>query len=144
MYNVESVASAFLTLDSMTHKKLQKLCYYAQAHYIATFNKKMIDTTFEAWVHGPVSPDLYHLYKKFGFSNIPQVSKKMFNTESQDYKFIKKIFEIYGSSSADELEILTHSQNPWINARENCQNSFTHSNKEITYEAMRDYYEPIL
>lgn len=34
-YSVLDVVNCFLSHDAMTHKKLQKLCYYAQALYYA-------------------------------------------------------------------------------------------------------------
>ncbi|WP_336507207.1 Panacea domain-containing protein [Paenibacillus larvae] len=51
---VYDVAKAFLHLESMTPKKLQKLCYYAYSFYLAIYEKKLFDDNFEAWVHGPV------------------------------------------------------------------------------------------
>ena len=35
MENVRNIAGWFLSRDTMTHKMLQKLCYYAQAWYCA-------------------------------------------------------------------------------------------------------------
>ena len=59
MSDIRKVAQYFLSKESMSHKKLQKLCYYAQAWYLANYGKPLMPNRFEAWVHGPVSPDLY-------------------------------------------------------------------------------------
>ena len=40
MEKVMDVANWFLSQSSMTHKKLQKLCYYAQAWHCALHNGK--------------------------------------------------------------------------------------------------------
>ena len=36
---VKDVAEFFLTKQSMTNKKIQKLCYYAQAWFYALYNR---------------------------------------------------------------------------------------------------------
>ena len=38
MTTIYEVAKYFLSLDDMTHKKLQKLCYYAQAWFLALYD----------------------------------------------------------------------------------------------------------
>ena len=66
-YSVFEIANWFLKKSNMTHKKLQKLCYYAQAWYYALKNKRLVDSDFQAWSHGPVSPALYERFKSFKF-----------------------------------------------------------------------------
>ncbi len=39
--------------------KLQKLCYYCQAWYLAWNNEPLFDEEFEAWASGPVCKELY-------------------------------------------------------------------------------------
>ncbi|WP_374049741.1 type II toxin-antitoxin system antitoxin SocA domain-containing protein [Paenibacillus larvae] len=34
--------------------------------------KKLFDDNFEAWVHGPVNPQLYTEYREYGWQEIPQ------------------------------------------------------------------------
>jgi uncharacterized phage-associated protein len=58
MNTIQQIAQWFLCKESMTHKKLQKLCYYAQAWNLALHNSELFEDRFEAWVHGPVSPVL--------------------------------------------------------------------------------------
>ena len=74
-YSVFEVANWFLTKEAMTHKKLQKLCYYAQAWCYALKGYRLMDTVFEAWVHGPVSPVLYDKFKCFRFNSIKLVGE---------------------------------------------------------------------
>ena len=69
------------------------------------------------WAHGPVSPELWHRYKDWGglaissYEGIPS-----FNSD-QTVSFLKKIYQLYGDYSGDQLEQLTHNEMPWINAR---------------------------
>lgn len=117
MLNVNDVAKTFLAFEPMTHKKLQKLCYYAQALHLAKNMEPMMDTEFQAWVHGPVSPELYQEYRTYGSFNIPKQIKSPIPEDSYEYAFISSIYKRYGHLTGNELENLTHTEDPWINAR---------------------------
>ena len=71
MNTIQQIAQWFLGKESMTHKKLQKLCYYAQAWHLALHGSELFAERFEAWVHGPVSPVLYSIYADYGWEKIP-------------------------------------------------------------------------
>ena len=66
-YSIFDIANWFLNKNNMTQKKLQKLCYYAQAWYYALKDKRLMRSDFQAWVHGPVSPALYERFRDFGY-----------------------------------------------------------------------------
>ncbi|MGR5987198.1 Panacea domain-containing protein [Bacillus sanguinis] len=53
---------------SITHLKLQKLAYYAQAWHLALngIDQPLFKDKIEAWVHGPVCPSLYSVFKGAG------------------------------------------------------------------------------
>jgi hypothetical protein len=65
-YGILDIACWFLHKEAMSHRKLQKLCYYAQAWFFTLENIRLTDAIFEAWIHGPVSPSLYQHFKKYG------------------------------------------------------------------------------
>lgn len=117
MLKVLDVARYFLSLGSMKHKKLQKLCYYAQAWWLALFGKKLMDTVFEAWMHGPVSPELYVFYKDWGGRTIPQMPYSTKKIDKRTEAFLNLIYDMYKDYSADDLEQLTHQEEPWKEAR---------------------------
>ena len=116
-YSVFEIANWFLSQKNMTHKKLQKLCYYAQAWYYAMYNKRLINTDFQAWIHGPVSPALYERFKEFGFNTIKLKSTSPFNIDEEDESFLQDIMETYGDYTGNALEALTHRELPWLEAR---------------------------
>ena len=62
--DIFALAKAFLAISEMTNKKLQKLCYYAKAWYLAIYDQNLVEEQFHAWVHGAVQPALYFQYKK--------------------------------------------------------------------------------
>lgn len=136
--NVLSVAEFFLTKQSMTHKKIQKLCYYSQAWFYALYNQKLFEEKIEAWVHGPVCPTLYREYAEFGYKEIPQKNKKI-DMQEKEKDVLNQVWEIYGKLDGDELEALTHREQPWMEARIGIDYRKP-SNNEILPQNMGKYY----
>lgn len=116
-YNVLDIAKYIKkNMEIKGHKQLQKLVYYAYAWYLVIMNKdgslknKLFDSDIEAWVHGPVSPELYSMY---AFLDIYEGK----NIEENDKKILDMIISRYGGYSGEELEKISHTENPWIEAR---------------------------
>lgn len=116
-YSVFEIADWFLSKSDMTHKKLQKLCYYAQAWCYALRGYRLEDTDFQAWVHGPVSPALWERFKSFGYDVIHIDRKKNFDIDKDDVKLLDDVWDTYGDNTGNALEVLTHRELPWIEAR---------------------------
>ena len=125
----------------ITNKKLQKLVYYAQAWSLVLNNKKLFSEKIEAWVHGPAVRSLYVKYKEFGFSPIQKevdsASIKMISGKSK--KLLDSVWKVYGKLDAGYLELLTHSEKPWQEAREGLQNSESSEN-EISLSSIKIFY----
>jgi len=122
MAQVQDIAKCFLYLDDtnegdgISNLKLQKLVYYAQGFYSAIFGKPLFDKNISAWAHGPVVPDLYHEYKKYGSNPIPISSDFDKNTLTQDeFELVEEVFEVFGQYSAWKLRNMTHEESPWLN-----------------------------
>lgn len=143
MEDILEVAKYFLSCGVMNHKKLQKLCYYAQALYIALYDTKLMDAEFEAWVHGPVSPKLYSRYREWGglditgLQNVPRLNNSVHEI------FLFKIYCIYGNFTANELENMTHEEDPWREARGDLDKD-TPCKNIISCESMAKYYKHFL
>lgn len=125
----------------ITNKKLQKLVYYAQAWSLVFNNKKLFNEKIEAWVHGPAVKSLYVKYKSFGFSPIQKEadSSLIKAIPIQDKKLLDKIWSVYGSLDAGYLEMLTHNETPWKEAREGLESS-ENSENEISIKTMKSFY----
>ena len=71
MYSAKAIANYFLDKAdeesiSLTPMKIIKLVYIAHGWYLALTDKPLIKDYVEAWTYGPVIPDLYHEFKKYG------------------------------------------------------------------------------
>lgn len=139
--DIYDLADAFLSISSMTHKKLQKLCYYAKAWYLALYDENIVSEPFEAWVHGAVQPELYQKYKAYGFNYIPRIYDT--NDIPEEFlSFAREIYGSYGELDGDELERINHREAPWLNARvglkpwQNCERIISENDMKAYYRAM--------
>jgi len=137
-----NVADYFIWLANETgsfvsNLKLQKLVYYAQAWHLALYDIPLFQEDFQAWVHGPVIPELYQNYKTFGWQPILKDANPELPEEVQD--FLNEVAEEYFACDAYELEQMTHAEAPWNWARGDLQ-SDAPSNAVINKEWMKEYY----
>lgn len=144
MITVFDVADWFLSKESMTPKKLQKLCYYFKAWGLALYGKDFLpESHFEAWVHGPVCPELYQKYKGYYWRNIRRKRKgntEKFNPEEQE--ILSSVWYTYGEMSANALEAQTHAEVPWQRARAGAD-EFMNSTNPIRNNDMKEYYRTL-
>lgn len=123
----QDIANYFLSKKALSPKKIQKLVYYAYAWYIALYNQdvnNIKETLFieepEAWMHGPVFRSLYKEYKGYGWQEVSKLglfSQKNKKINKSLESFLDDIWKKYGGFSADQLEYMTHQEEPWQKAR---------------------------
>jgi len=142
MTTIQAVAKAFLTLESMSPKKLQKLCYYAYSWYLVFYNEPLFPNAFEAWVHGPVDPCLYQEYRDYGWADIPRRHEDA-PVSPDVMAFIQEVYASYGEMTPDELEVLTHSERPWKAARDGLP-PYAPSHALLSESVISEYYRGML
>ena len=129
-------------------KKLQKLCYYAQAWSYALYGKPLFDGEFQAWVHGPVNKALWDTFKDIAFRDItPEDFKERHITVSpmldNEVSFLERVWVTYGAFTGYQLEMLTHQETPWLEQREGLH-PYEGSSKIISASTMREYYRELI
>ena len=145
MVKVQDIADYFIWLANYTgsfisNLKLQKLVYYAQAWYLAIHDQPLFDEDFEAWIHGPVIPELYNEYCEFKWKPILKEVEEPFFTE-EIKQFLSEVTDVYFGLDANELEQMTRSEAPWIEARGYLPTDAS-CNEIISKESMREYFKP--
>jgi uncharacterized phage-associated protein len=133
--------------ESLSNLKLQKLMYYVQAWFLAFEGKKFFEGDFQAWVHGPVSREIYNrfsatksLYAEITEDDIRQEFSPD-NLTDDERKHIDNVLSVYAKLSGPQLEEMTHRESPWLDARgslkswERCENTISTSNMERFYKA---------
>lgn len=161
MVKIEDIAR-FIVLrllqrgNSISHLKLQKLLYYLQAWVMVHFDRaKIFENTPEAWVNGPVYREIYEIYRyknlHSGFEEKDVVSngmsledslmelKEKMGLDEKLYQFIESFLNHYGSMTEDYLVFLSHSQQPWKDARKDLKD-FQYSGNRISLDSMYEYY----
>ena len=142
MYSVFDIAEWFLHKEKMTHKKLQKLCYYAYAwNYTLKGTQLFNNTKFQAWVHGPVSPELYRKYAGNGWNELSPSAIKPFIDKTTE-EVLNSVWDTYGDLTGNSLEALTHSEPPWIKMRFGLRSDQA-SDRELNDEDVKLYYSSI-
>lgn len=113
--NIIDVAKYFLNRRPMTLRKLQSVCYFAQCHYIGSYDKKLIDADFEAWKNGPTSRELYDEY--FAWESLEIYSNGGYCLKNETINFLNKIFLKYGTMGDKAISKLIKKDMSWLNAR---------------------------
>jgi uncharacterized phage-associated protein len=136
------IAEYFIWLANETgsfisNLKLQKLVYYSQAWYLAIYEQPLFSEDFQAWVHGPVVPELYDRYKRFSWQPIQAEPTPSFSENVTS--FLEEVADTYFACDAYELERMTHLEDPWLRARNSLPPDAT-SNEVIRKEWMQEYY----
>ena len=138
-YSVFDIADWFLKKGNMTQKKLQKMCYYAQAWCYALNGYRLMNSDFQAWIHGPVSPALYEKFRRFGYDTIKIKGNVNIELDKQDEELLEDVWETYGDRTGNALEALTHREAPWIEARKGYSEN-ERCTVVISPESMKRYY----
>ena len=117
--------------------KLQKLLYYAQAWHLALFKQPLFNDEIEAWVHGPVVPEVFRTYRDNKWAAIPNVENDPIPDGIRSH--LEEVWRVYGNLEAYDLERVTHSEDPWLMARDGIAPDVS-SHAVIMKDWMREYY----
>lgn len=87
--------------------KLHKLLYYCQGHHLATFDEPLFGEAISAWDMGPVVGALWYAEKQ---GDVPRVHREMNEAQMNTVGYV---LSRYGALTGQDLENLTHSEEPW-------------------------------
>lgn len=124
--------------EILTNLKLQKLLYYADAWNLALRDAALFDEDFKAWVHGPVLLSQYHRFKDYKWHPITEEIEKPQLPDDLS-AFLDEIIDVFGSETAVSLELMTHREEPWLEARGDTPPTEP-STATISKETMKRFY----
>lgn len=127
--------------DILTNLKLQKLLYYAQAWYLAQYDKSLFTEDFQAWIHGPVLLSQYQRFKKFEWYPITEDLNPP-SIEKHVVDHLREIVHVFGIETALTLELMTHNEEPWKNARKGIPANQS-SKAVISKDSMQSFYKKL-
>lgn len=120
---IDQIANYLLIhIGEVTPLALEKLLYFSNGVNYALNGKRLIPEESQAWAHGPVYPQMYNRYRKYGYKPIDDginsthgclTSKLTCN----ELKAIDLVINTFGLYSPKTLERISHSQKPWKEKR---------------------------
>jgi len=126
--------------------KLHKLLYYVQSWGLAFGEGEVFEGKFQAWVHGPVNREVYDrycstksMYSTVGIDDI-RTDFDPNNLPEKKRAVIDSVLEVYADYTGDQLEEMTHREDPWINARSGLSPA-ARSARFISEEDMERFYK---
>jgi uncharacterized phage-associated protein len=127
---------------TMSAMKLQKLVYYAQAWHLVWEDRELFSEEIQAWVNGPVIPDLYNRHQG-SFSLEPGFfAGDISRLTDKNKDVIDRVLKFYGGKDAQWLSDLTHMEAPWKNARDGLVDG-ERGDHVISTASMMEYYSSI-
>lgn len=94
----------------ISNLRLQKLLYIAHMYHIGDGHGELIDENFEAWIYGPVEPELYRYVRGYGKDPIRNVFMlhKGATEDSSEYTYLKDVIEATKELDSYVLVSFTH------------------------------------
>lgn len=138
------IAFLFERLEEVTPLMLQKLLYFMQGIHLALYGEPIFLEDCRAWIHGPVYPDVYDLFKDFKYNPIDDARFAMFSETSDalsdhEKKVAELVVNTFGMYSGKALERITHKEDPWKKARRGYGDGIP-SSERLTKQSMMEYY----
>ena len=138
------ISCVFEELEEVAPLMLQKLLYFIQGISFALKGKEMFEENCQAWVHGPVYPEVYDMFKDFKYDPIKDARFAIFEGSAEvlsadEYKIIKLVANTFGEYSGKVLERITHFETPWKVARTGYGDKIS-STELITKKSIEEYY----
>lgn len=124
--------------SQISNLKLQKLLYYVQGWHLGLKGEPVFTEEIQAWIHGPVVPEIFQTYREYKWTPIARPTKAVtLNDAIADH--VHQVLDAYGKLSAAQLEALSHSEEPWIHARNGLAPKAP-SKAVITHTSMKQYF----
>ncbi|WP_172137121.1 Panacea domain-containing protein [Adlercreutzia sp. ZJ473] len=127
---------------ALTEYQLQKLLYYCQAWSLVVEGRPLFPEEIRAYEHGPAAPSVSMQHQRQYYVSPSDISGDSGILSESDTAFIDVVLAAYDDMSGQQLENLTHSENPW-RASFN-QLTGVNSSAVISHELMRSYYARLL
>lgn len=127
---------------AMSAMKLQKLVYYSQAWSLVWDERPLFEEPVQAWINGPVVPALYDLHRGRFQLRPGDIRGNADTLDPAARETIDGVLKFYGDKTAQWLSDLSHSEAPWLQARQGLS-EVERGGNEITPAAMHEYYSGI-
>ena len=133
--DIRTVASWFTSKEPMDGVRIQRLCYFAQCLYIATGDgTPLFENPMQAWIYGPVSPELYEIYNSSVEIKYHQTETPFLPADVEEC--LENVYLQFKGMSKEKISFIATHQYPWNNARKGVKFGDACTN-EISIEDIR-------
>ena len=141
---LQVIAYIFEKLEEVTPLMLQKLLYFIQGIYSALYGSPIFEEDCRAWIHGPVYPEVYKLFRDFKYNPIDDARFALLKGRedilAEDEKHvIDLVVNTFGIYSGKVLEKITHNEDPWKDARKGYGDNIP-SSELLSKKRIMEYY----
>ncbi len=141
---LQVIAYIFEKLEEVTPLMLQKLLYFIQGIYSALYGRPIFMEDCRAWIHGPVYPEVYDLFRDFKYNPIDDARFALLEGTAdaltdEERKVIDLVVNTFGMYGGKILERITHNEDPWKEARKGYGDSIP-SSELLPKERIMRYY----
>lgn len=144
---LRAIAYVFEKLEEVTPLMLQKLLYFIQGVYSALYGRPIFAEDCRAWIHGPVFPEVYDLFRDFRYNPIDDARFALIEGTAdalteEEKKAIDLVVNTFGMYGGKVLERITHNEDPWKNARKGYGEGVP-SSELLPKDSIMKYYEAV-
>ena len=141
---LQVIAYIFEKLEEVTPLMLQKLLYFIQGIYSALYGSPIFEEDCRAWIHGPVYPEVYKLFRDFKYNPIDDARFALLKGRedilAEDEKHvIDLVVNTFGIYSGKVLKKITHNEDPWKDARKGYGDNIP-SSELLPKKRIMEYY----
>ncbi|MCQ2071443.1 MAG: SocA family protein, partial [archaeon] len=113
--------------------KLQKMLYFVWCDYYKATHKVLFDDEIQAWMYGPVVPNVYYRYRRF--VAMPIIEKDRFEPSLSDRNVLDRSIGKYRDQNHRQLISRSHVEGgPWAQAYDPALR-----NTVIPFKSIMDY-----
>lgn len=111
---------------NLTNLKLQKILFFVNGIYYSEKDEVLFAEEMRAWEYGPIIPEIYYEFKRFGSSSLNKTKSYIFDPEigdilikeipstNNEYKVIEALSRLFFIQSASDLVNMSHrGDSPW-------------------------------
>jgi len=126
--------------ERVTHLRLQKLLYYAQAWHLMACGVPLFEDEIQAWQHGPVVAAAYPYFADYGDSPIAHhEAADAAALSDREKQLVDSVWRYYRRFSAAGLRAMTHQERPFREARRGIEEDAP-SQRRIELDTLRQFF----
>lgn len=132
--------------EDTTNLALQKILYFINGFSDNFLGSALFSDSPEAWLHGPVYPDIYDSLSYFKSDTIDVetiLNGYEFELTEQEKDYIDNVASIFACYSGTCLRNMSDLTDPWLMAREGLSDD-EYSNREIDDKDIKKYFAEVI